>query len=38
MESMQVHLQGDGVQVEGQHVKREDAENMLAEDREGTLH
>ena len=33
-----MHLRGDGVQVEGQHVKREDAENMLAEEREGTLH
>lgn len=38
MESTQVHLRGDGVQVEGQHVKRENAENMIAEDREGTLH
>lgn len=37
VDSTQAHLRGDGVQVEGQHVKRENAENMLAEDREGTL-
>ncbi|XP_056877589.1 SWI/SNF complex subunit SMARCC1b isoform X1 [Takifugu flavidus] len=33
--SHQGHLRGDGAQVQGQHVKRENAENMLAEDREG---
>lgn len=38
VESPQVHLGGDGVQVEGQHVKRENAENMLSEDREGRSH
>lgn len=38
VDSAQAHLRGDGVQVEGQHVKRENAENMLAEDREGRLH
>lgn len=35
MNSMQGHLRGDGAQVQGQHVKRENAENMLVEDREG---
>lgn len=35
MDSIQGHLRGDGAQVQGQHVKRENAENMLAEDREG---
>lgn len=37
VESTQAHLRLDGVQVEGQRVKRENAENMLAEDREGTF-
>lgn len=35
MDSIQGNLRGDGAQVQGQHVKRENAENMLAEDREG---
>lgn len=29
-------METSGAKVEGQHVKREDAENMLAEDTDGT--